>query len=704
MKSAPSPLWQGSQPVLYVVALAFAVFANTLSCGFVWDDRAAILTNRDIRSDDTTTIADLFHHDFWGTPITSPSSHKSFRPITVLSFRLNHAIGAFDPWGYHFVNVLLHAVTSALVVVVGRRVTAYPRASQQVRAPVLAGLVFAVHPIHCDSVASVVGRADVLCTLVSLVAVLVYQNAMAGHTKANWMYFGTAISLIVLGAFFAVCLFSELVYLTPCAATMCKELGATTVAILVVLELLQLRQHPTIAYTPPFRLGLLVTFGVCAIAARVLLNGPTVLYKWTEMENDISLLPLGLPKALTIAHTHAWYLYKMAWPHYLSYDYGFKTIPIITSVADPRNLLTILAYGCVTALAVVALRQWRSCPSVLVMASFAIFPFVPAANVLFPVGTIVAERLLYFPSVGVSFLVGFTLDMAIQRASRVQHLALLGLVAALLVAAAARTISRNLDWADETALFEASVKVAPWSTKVLSNLSKVLLNSDAPRAAAYLERALYVLPQYPIGHLNLGLAYVNMGKLLHCMDSLLKASEIDHSLGAYSYLGKYMYEFHALHQRDKVTTEGPTHALVTSQKLLDLAISHNYNLPTVWFTRGLIAFYANDFTGATTYGCLWRVLYNNAGVWHKEHGHLDKAAELYATAIELFPGHGALFTNAGFLAESRGNRLDAINYYLHALELDPTNAQIQANFHNLQAKLAVPDVESELAPMPLEAW
>ncbi|RQM29632.1 hypothetical protein B5M09_005936 [Aphanomyces astaci] len=96
-------------------------------------------------------------------------------------------------------------------------------------------------------------------------------------------------------------------------------------------------------------------------------------------------------------------------------------------------------------------------------------------------------------------------------------------------------------------------------------------------------------------------------------------------------------------------------------------------------------------------------LYNNAGVWHKTNGNLVKAAELYAVAIDRFPRHGALLTNAGFLAETMGNRLDAIHYYLKALELDPTNDQIQTNFYNLQAKLAVPDVDSELAPMPLEA-
>ncbi|RHY08381.1 hypothetical protein DYB25_003302 [Aphanomyces astaci] len=682
MKGSPSatlsPLWQGMVPLLCVALLAFAVFVNTLSCGFVWDDRAAILTNRDIRTDDNTTaVGDLFVHDFWGTPISSASSHKSFRPITVLTFRLNYAVGGFDPWGYHLLNVVLHSITSALVVVVGRRVMSIAPSSSQVhRAPVLAGLLFAVHPIHCDSVASVVGRADVLCTLVSLVAFTCYDTAISDRTTTKWMYFILSIGLIVL------------------------ELGATTLGMLVVLDLLQsyrLSTQELLASPTLGRLAVLVAFGTTAIAGRILLNGPHMLYPWTEMENDISLLPFGTSKVLTIAHTHAWYLYKMAWPQYLSYDYGFRTIPIVHSMLDPRNISTAIAYTCVVTLVFASAWHSRTSPSLLLMASFALFPFVPAANVLFPVGTIVAERLLYFPSVGVCLLAGYTLDTALHRGSHRQQVALVGIATTLLIVATARTLCRNRDWTDEVALFEASVKVAPWSTKVLSNLSKVLLNSDAPRAAAYLERALHVLPHYSIGHFNLGLAYVNMGKSLHCMDSLLKAIDVDHSL-AVQYFERTLEENARVRRRGYDLEE-----LVAPCSVYNMyALAAQNAGDNVRAGLIFISFLHMTHDGLND-GVECMELYNNAGVWHKTNGNLVKAAELYAVAIDRFPRHGALLTNAGFLAETMGNRLDAIHYYLKALELDPTNDQIQTNFYNLQAKLAVPDVDSELAPMPLEA-
>ncbi|KAF0697728.1 Aste57867_11614 [Aphanomyces stellatus] len=591
----PSPSsWSGHLPLAAVACVALATFANSLAAGFVWDDRAAILTNLDIRTDGPFSAWDLFRHDFWGTLLTSPSSHKSFRPFTVLTFRLNYALSGFDPWGYHMTNVLLHVASSVLVVVSGRAVCTYHDSTEKHgstlrRAPVFAGLIFAVHPIHCDSVASIVGRADVLCTLVSLLAFLAYHRAMVSMAERPWsstILFGLAQALVVV-------------------ATLCKELGATTLGIFVVLECIHAIHNSRLALAGILRLGLVLGGGVVGILGRVALNGSHVLYQWTAMENNIALLPPGLARALTTAHTHAWYLYKIVWPQHLCYDYGYKTIPTIESITDPRNLLTLLAYAAVLALVVVAIRSLRATPALLLMVAFGAVPFVPAANVLFPVGTIVAERLLYFPSVGVSFLAGYAADVALCQSHRVHPTWMPPLLYAVggvvLAIAAARSVRRNMDWANEHALFEASIRVAPWSTKVLSNLSKVLLNGDPPRAAAYLDRALTVLPRYPIGFFNLGLAYVNMGKLLHGVDNLMRAIEVEGSLSAYAYLGKYAYEFYLGNQHGQFKTTKPTHAHATAQKLLDYALDNGQNLPVVCLTRGLLAYYAGDVAGAIPY-------------------------------------------------------------------------------------------------------
>ena len=120
-----------------------------------------------------TPVSNLLYDDFWGTPLVHSGSHKSYRPLCVLTFRLNYRLGGLDPWGYHLGNVLAHGATAALFTHLARRLL--------VRTPptLLAGLLFASHPIHTEAVAGVVGRADVLACLFYLLTLLSYMRYVA---------------------------------------------------------------------------------------------------------------------------------------------------------------------------------------------------------------------------------------------------------------------------------------------------------------------------------------------------------------------------------------------------------------------------------------------------------------------------------------------------------------------------------------------
>lgn len=118
----------------------------------------------------------LFENDFWGTPLSDSGSHGSYRPLCVLSFRLNYLLGGFQPWGYHFVNVLLHCLATALLVKLARQVL--PRSKSSL-GPAITGLLFATHPIHTEAVAGVVGRADLAACNFYLLSFLAYVT----HTK-----------------------------------------------------------------------------------------------------------------------------------------------------------------------------------------------------------------------------------------------------------------------------------------------------------------------------------------------------------------------------------------------------------------------------------------------------------------------------------------------------------------------------------------
>ncbi|XP_076363533.1 protein O-mannosyl-transferase Tmtc3-like [Tachypleus tridentatus] len=99
------------QPIL-VASVAVIIYCNSLGGELVFDDIAAIQDNRDVRPHNP--LYNLFVNDFWGTPIHKEQSHKSYRPLCVLSFRLNYAVHGVKPFGYHVVNVFLHALVCVL--------------------------------------------------------------------------------------------------------------------------------------------------------------------------------------------------------------------------------------------------------------------------------------------------------------------------------------------------------------------------------------------------------------------------------------------------------------------------------------------------------------------------------------------------------------------------------------------------------------
>ena len=100
--------------VLHVAAAAMVmgvlIHLNSLRGRFVMDDTVAVVGNMDLRPE--TPIERLFENDFWGTPVATEKSHKSFRPLSVLTWRLDYALGGLNPFSYHVGNVVVHGIQS----------------------------------------------------------------------------------------------------------------------------------------------------------------------------------------------------------------------------------------------------------------------------------------------------------------------------------------------------------------------------------------------------------------------------------------------------------------------------------------------------------------------------------------------------------------------------------------------------------------
>lgn len=477
----------------FLFALSLVIFSHSLTCDLVFDDTSAIVKNADLRWNETSII-DLFGHDYWGSPIDSDVSHKSYRPLTVLTFRSNFLLHEVSPLGYHAVNIVLHAV----VVLLTRRLCQqliFPSStsfsskkssttSSQRLYSFLAALLFAVHPIHTEAVVGVVGRAELLCAIFLIMAILFYYK--------NYVF----LSL-----------------LSTALAFLSKEQGITVIAIFIVIELCS--QNLSIPNSKQInRILCLTLFGLGLLVSRVwIMGGSDSFPVFTKFDNPASYSDFPT-RHLTYNYLIAFNAFLLLYPLNLCCDWTMKSIDLVTTVCDNRNLATIFLYLLLCKLLLLGVRSsMKGHHPLLTSISLMIFPFIPSTNLLVPVGFVVAERILYIPSIGYSCII--ILGMKCIRESRGKRYLkkiLLPLFLVTVLALTLKTVGRTLEWKDEQSLFESGIKVNPRNAKLFNNLGHVYeKRANWTMAMTYFRKAVDLQPDDLGTVINVARTHLNSG-------------------------------------------------------------------------------------------------------------------------------------------------------------------------------------------------
>lgn len=146
---------EGSLKYVLIFIIAIICYINSIDGDFVFDDNEAIVNNADIDTFKTSWLK-VFEHDFWGKSISSKTSHKSYRPFTVLFYRLNYWFaGGRSSFHYHLTNILLHPIVVLFYMLVCQSVLQQVTGTTSKFVNVctfIAGLLFATHPIHSECV------------------------------------------------------------------------------------------------------------------------------------------------------------------------------------------------------------------------------------------------------------------------------------------------------------------------------------------------------------------------------------------------------------------------------------------------------------------------------------------------------------------------------------------------------------------------
>ncbi|XP_003699417.1 transmembrane O-mannosyltransferase targeting cadherins 2 [Megachile rotundata] len=536
--------------------VATALYCNTLQAGFVYDDRRAILTNPDLLS--STPWSRLLENDFWGTPLNDKGSHGSYRPLCVATFRLNHLLGGLEPWGYHLVNVALHAACTVLVVKVARKVL--PGRNNLGHA--ITGFLFAVHPIHSEAVAGIVGRADLLACLLTLSAFLAY----CVHCEQTRSPFPLLLAIV-----------------SSTLATLAKETGISSLALCLLWELCrgESNRKANCGLTRSRSIGILSGSLALLVLGRLRITGTRP--EFASADNPTARHPSRLTRGLTFLYLPAASARMLLCPSTLSFDWSMDAVPRITTFTDARNLESVCLYAALivtSAWAVRTLRRpiretslslvqayhrsvssrcpvcagrrtggchtdgcraannnnnspfgechcakransgsptsWSTCfagrrtaaISVAASLGFLVLPFLPASNLFFYVGFVIAERILYLPSVGACLIMGAAISgcyrIARRYGSRRRGRAVLLATVVLLCLMSAKTLLRNADWYDEESLYRSALHVNP--PKAYGNLGSVLsAQGRVAEAEEAFVQALRYRPNMADVHYNLGI-------------------------------------------------------------------------------------------------------------------------------------------------------------------------------------------------------
>ena len=192
-------------------------------------------------------------------------------------------------------------------------------------------------------------------------------------------------------------------------------------------------------------------------------------------------------------------------PSQLCAEYAMGTIPPIASLTDSRNLLTLATFAGLLSVGCYAASTRDSHHRKLLFGvCLMVIPFIPASNLFFPVGFVIAERVLYIPSMGFSMIVAYGAWLLISNTTQTNKFLTKTLILFLLCTQSLKTYTRNYDWEDNLTLFSSALKVSKTSAKMWNFVANTHFKTgNYSMAEPLFKKAIEVEPLYVPAHINL---------------------------------------------------------------------------------------------------------------------------------------------------------------------------------------------------------
>lgn len=586
-------LWAG-----LIVLLTLLAYIPAMRGGYIWDDNAHITDNAALRSSDGLA-------SIWFNPKVLPQ----YYPLVHTTFWVEYRLWQLHPFGYHLVNVLLHAINAILLLLVLRYL--------RVPGAWLAAAFFALHPVHVESVAWITERKNVLSGFFYLSSALAYLRfANVTGDPANTSL-SSDIHPLTSGkssrswGFYAFSLFLFL-----CALLSKTVTCSLPAAILLVLWWKRGRicRRDILTLIPYFVVGAL--FGLTTV--------------WLEKyhvgayggEWALSFLD----RCLVAGRALWFYAGKLLWPHSLTFIYPRWQID---SGVWWQYLFLAAALAVISILWVMRRRIGKG-PFVAV--AFFAGTLVPALGFfdVYPMRfSFVADHFQYLASIGLIALAAASMTAFLGRLGPRQSTIGFVVCMAVLFVFGVLVWKQSTIYGDAETLYRDTISKNPHAWMAHYNLGVLLVNRGrSDEVMAHFSEALRLQPDDADAHYNLGVALEKQGRLKEAMAHFAEAVRLrpDYADAHYSMA-----------------------VVLARQNKFKEAISH----------------YSNALRVNPTYA----QAHNNLGVALFSLGKLNKAIEHYRTALKLVPNFGKAHNNLGNALIQKGKLDEAIAHYSRALEI-----------------------------------
>jgi Tfp pilus assembly protein PilF len=629
-------------PLAFLLAIATLPYLNVLHNHFVYDDATQVVNNPYLHN---------FHHlkEIFTTPVWSflggDYLRNYYRPMMSFGYLLCYQLFGPRPLAFHSVNLVLNLLVVLMLFLVTRRMF-----EDRLLAFVAAGL-FAIHPIHSESVAWIAAITDLELALFYLLTFWFFLGL------SKWRGGKLVLGQLSMVGSFALALLS-------------KEPAVTLVPLATLCEhFFREDRNETKGRIKLSRYGPLWLLALIYLILRMhFVGGLAGRSQFPDMGPDAVIF-----SALALTGQYVW---KLFWPATLCAFYAFH---MSSGPSDPRVIA-----GAVTlmVLAFLIVFFWNRVRLVSFGLLFFFLNLAPVLNASWMAANVFTERYLYLPSVGFCWVLGWA-GATLWRAT-IRHSARwrgIVVVSALAIAALCtlRIIRRNRDWHDDEKLYKATLALQPDAYIIHNNLAAIYLDrDDFENAKQQLREAARVAPDYPLILNNYGLLNLKQKRYDEALGYLIRSV-----LGNPNALQPHLYLALVYEQTGHVDYAEKEYR--TAIEISPLSHHAHAGFGEFYSDQGRLLEAERQFQESLQAAKTLRGYWGLGLVYWRE-GRYAEAEHAFQEAEALVPSSGRTHIMLGLLYTDTKRNRDALRELQIGLKSEPANPQALEALRKLQSQ------------------